>query len=234
MSPRHLLLLPCPLLLASCMIQHNAGPMQYSSKTVDAEGAKTVHVAMHMGAGELRVSDGAASLVRADFAYNVPEWAPNVRYVKNGDEGELTIEQPKSGDTRFGNTHYTWDVQLSNKIPMEVEVHFGAGKAKLDLGSLDLRGVEVHMGVGEVDLDLRGRLKHSYNVTLNGGVGQATVRVPSDAAVYAEAHGGIGSINVKGLRKTGDHWETESWATAENKLRIEAHGGIGEIKILAD
>jgi hypothetical protein len=208
--------------------------MQYDSQTVEAAGAESARVALHMGAGELRVTDGASQLARADFSYNVPDWKPAVRYTKIGTRGDLTIEQPKGAQTHFGNSKYTWELQLSNKIPIELEIHFGAGQAKLDVGSLDLRGVEIHIGVGQVDLDLRGHLKHSYNVALHGGVGEATVRVPSDAGVYAEASGGIGSINVNGLRKIGNHWESESYAKAENKLRLEVHGGIGEIKIIAD
>jgi hypothetical protein len=233
MSGRYLLTVPSLLLLASCNIEHDAGPTQYESRTVEAAGAESVHVSLRMGAGEMRVTDGAQQLARADFSYNVPAWKPEVRYSKSGSSGTLTIEQPK-GSTHFGNTRYTWELQLSNKIPMDLEIHFGAGQAKLDVGSLDLRGVDIDMGVGEVELDLRGRLKHSYNVNIKGGVGQATVRVPSDAGVYAEAHGGIGSINVRGLHKMGDHWESDSYTTAENKLRIEAHGGIGEIRIVAD
>jgi hypothetical protein len=208
--------------------------VQYDSKTIEADGAESAKVALHMGAGEMRVTDGASQLARADFSYNVADWKPIVSYHKSGSRGDLTIEQPKGTSTHFGNSKYNWELQLSNKIPMELEINFGAGQARLDVGSLDLRGLEVHMGVGQVDLDLRGHLKHSYNVALHGGVGEATVRVPSDAGVYAEASGGIGSISVHGLRKMGDHWESESYAKAENKLRLEAHGGIGEIKIIAD
>ena len=234
MSARYLLTLPGALLLASCTIDHSAGPMQYDTKTVDAQNAETVHVALHMGAGDLRVTDGAQQLARADFAYNIPAWKPQVNYTVAAGRGELTIQQPKGSTNRIGNTRYTWDLQLNNKIPIDLEVHFGAGQARLDIGSLDLRGVEVHMGVGEIDLDLRGATRHSYNVAIHGGIGQATVRVPSDGAIYAEASGGIGSINVRGLRKIGDHWESDSYTRSDKKIRIEAHGGIGEIKIVAD
>jgi len=234
MSFRYLVVLASAALLVGCGVEQTAGPVQYDSKSIDAQGAEAVHVALKMGAGELRVNDGATAFARADFAFNVPSWKPVVSYTKSGDRGNLTIEQPKSGNARFGNTKYTWELQLNNKIPLDLEVHFGAGQARLDLGSLDLRGVEVHMGVGQVDLDLRGKLKHSYNVTLNGGVGQATVRLPSDAGVYAEASGGIGTIKVSGLQKRGDHWESESYETAANRMRIQAHGGIGEIRIVAD
>src|SRR5262249_60216497 len=121
---------------------------------------------------------------------------------------------------------YRWDRQLINKLPMESEVPFGGGLARVDIGGLQLGRVDLHRGVGEVDMDLRGRPRHSYDVSINGGIGKATVRVSADAAVYAEAHGGIGSITVHGLRKMGDHWESDSYASAQNRIKIEAHGGI--------
>jgi len=90
------------------------------------------------------------------------------------------------------------------------------------------------MGVGELDVDLRGAPKHSYNVSINGGIGQATVRVSSDTAVWAEAHGGIGGIKVRGLQSESGHWVSPSYDTAANKIRIDVQGGIGQINLIAD
>jgi predicted membrane protein len=83
-------------------------------------------------------------------------------------------------------------------------------------------------------LDLRGALKHSYNVAIHGGIGEATVRVPADAGIYAEAHGGIGGIKVRGLQQEDGHWESPTYDRAENKIRIEIQGGIGQINVIAD
>jgi N-terminal domain of toast_rack, DUF2154 len=157
MSPRYLLLIPGLLLLTSCVEHTAAGPEQYDSKTVDAEGAESARVELHMGAGDLRITDGAQQLARADFTYNVPSWKPEIHYTKSGTRGDLRIEQPKGSNVHLGNTKYRWEVQLNNKVPMELEVHFGAGQARLDIGSLQLRRMDLHMGVGEVDMDLRGR-----------------------------------------------------------------------------
>src|SRR5438105_12565488 len=144
MSSRCVLLLSSALLLTSCVVDHPAGPVQYDSRTIEAGGAESAHVALHMGAGDLRITDGAQQLARADFSYNVPAWKPEVRYTTSGNRGNLIIQQPEHSGTHIGNTRYNWEVQLSNKIPLELEIHFGAGKARLDLGSLQLRGVEVH------------------------------------------------------------------------------------------
>jgi len=150
-------LLPALVGLGGCVIRSDhSGPIEYSSQSVESDSAELVRVNLHMGAGELRVTDGSQKLLRGDFAYNVPSWKPDVRYATVGGKGTLTIKQPSSGETHLGNNKNRWDLQLGNKVPMDLEVHFGAGQARLDLGSLQLRGVEVHMGVGQLDMDLRG------------------------------------------------------------------------------
>jgi hypothetical protein len=236
MKTRYLPPLAALLGLTGCVVDRTpSGPLEYSSENVDLDNSEQVHVDLRMGAGDLRVTDGAQKLLRADFSYNVPSWKPEVRYTRDGNRGSLSISQPGNNHTAtFGKTQYRWDLQLNNKTPLDLAVHFGAGQARLDLGSLLLRGVELDMGVGKLEMDLRGKVRHSYNVSISGGVGEATVHLPADAGIYAEARGGIGSINVRGLRREDDHWVSDSYAQADNKIRVDVHGGIGAIHLVAD
>jgi hypothetical protein len=229
------MLVPALLSLTGCVIDgHHNGPTQYSSENVELDDSELVRVDLNMGAGDLRVTDGSVKLARADFAYGVPSWKPEVRYSRSGKEGRLNISQPGKNHTTFGNMKYSWDLQLNKKVPLDLAVHFGAGQAKLDLSSLDLRGLELNMGVGQLDVDLRGAPKHSYNVSINGGIGEATVRVSADTAVWAEAHGGIGGIKVRGLQQEDGHWVSPSYESSGNKIRIDVQGGIGQINVIAD
>ena len=235
MKSVYLLLAVAVLGLGGCVIDaRHSGPLEYSSESVEADDSDLVRVDLNMGAGDLRVTEGTQKLMRGDFSYNVPSWKPEVRYRRNGKLGTLTVEQPGHQRGNVGDRKYEWDLQLNNKVPLELDVNFGAGKARLDLGSLQLRGVTIEMGVGQLDLDLRGQLKHSYNVSIHGGIGEATVHLPADAGIFAEAQGGIGSINVRGLHKEGGHWVSEAYERAENKIRVDVQGGIGAIHLIAD
>jgi len=231
----YLLMATATLGLEGCIIdaRHN-GPLEYSSESVEADDSDLVRVHLNMGAGDLRVTEGTQKLMRGDFTYNIPSWKPEVQYRRTGKQGTLTVDQPGNQRGGLGNRKYVWDLQLNNKIPVELGVHFGAGNARLDLGSLQLRGVTVEMGVGQLDMDLRGPVKHSYNVSIHGGIGEATVHLPSDAGIYAEAQGGIGSIDVRGLHKDGGRWVNNAYERAEYKIRVDVQGGIGTVKLIAD
>jgi hypothetical protein len=222
------------LSLSGCVVSTDArGPMQYESRAIDRDASGQVRVNLDMGAGDLKVSSGTQKLLQAYFNYNVPDLKPEVHYSTAGGIGDLRVEQP-SHHTHIGNMKYEWDLRMSDQVPLDVHVNFGAGQAQLDMGSLDLRNLEVDMGVGQLQMDLRGNPKHDYNVRVSGGVGEATVRLPVNVGIEARASGGIGDISVRGLRKDGGHWVNDAYNAPGVKIHVDVQGGIGSIKLIAE
>jgi hypothetical protein len=198
-----------------------------------AAKAERVRVEIEMAAGKLDVQGGAAGLLDAGFTYNVPVFKPEVRYDDTSFRGKLTLRQGGSHTGSLGNLVNEWNLKLGDGIPLELIVHCGAGENRLDLRELTLRRVEVHMGAGQVDLDLRGKPQRDFEAQVHGGVGQATVLVPEDTGVVAEASGGIGSVHVSGMRKDGGQWVNDAYGKSKTTIRLEVRGGIGEINIRA-
>jgi predicted membrane protein len=211
-----------------------SGPVQYDSAALEKDRSELVRVNLAMGAGSLKVGSGTQKLLQAYFTYNVPSFKPEVVYTPSGGTADLTVRQPSGNHAHFGNTKNEWDLRFNQDVPLEITTNFGAGDAQLDLGSLALRSVSVQMGVGQLQMDLRGNPKHDYAVDIHGGVGEATVRLPSNVGLYLEAAGGIGAVDVKGLRKENGHWVNDAYAQPGVKVRVDVHGGIGEIKVIAE
>ncbi len=233
MLARSALLAAGALCMCGCVIE-TPGPTQHDFRTVELDKSETLRVNLRMGAGNLRVGSGTQKMMRADFTYNVPSWKPYVRYSSTAGRGDLTIEQPGTSHTHFGHTRYEWDVRLTRDVPVDLRVNFGAGDAELDVGSLALRSVEVDMGVGKLQLDLRGNLKRNCEVRIRGGVGEATVRLPADVGVYAEAEGGIGEIKTTGLRREGRIYTNDAYQNSKATIRLDIRGGVGAIRLISD
>lgn len=221
------------LCLCGCVVE-STGPTQHDFRTIDMDSSERLTVDLRMGAGNLRVDSGTQKLARADFSYNVPSWKPYVHYSSTAGHGNLSIEQPGTSHSHLGRTKYEWDVRLNRDIATDVRVHFGAGHANLNLGALSLRSVEVEMGVGKLDLDLRGSPKRSYDVSIRGGIGEATVRVPSGVGVYGEAEGGIGEIKTTGLRQEGRRYFNSAYEHSKVSIHLDIRGGIGAIRVISE
>lgn len=225
--------LAAALLLTGCVqiSRTPTGPLRNEPISVDLGGAERADVELDMGAGELTVRGGAEKLMQGNFEYNVPERQPRVHTSTNGSHTTLTIKEPEHLHLA-GNQHYAWNLSFNDKVLYDFALNCGAGQAKLHLGDLNLRSVTVHIGVGQVDLDLEGHPTRDYDVNISGGIGQATIRLPQDVGIRAEAHGGIGSLDVTGIQRRGDHYENSLYDNAKANIRLKVDGGIGQIRII--
>jgi hypothetical protein len=206
------------------------GPLRTETRSIDLDNSELVRAELKMGAGELHVQGGSAKLMEAEFSFNRPGMRPIVQYHSSGFRGNLVVEEPSV----HGNVHsnYRWDLRFNDDKPLDLIVHFGAGDGRLDVGVLRLRSLEIHMGVGELRVDLRGMPRNDYDVSIHGGVGEATVYLPEAVGVVAEAHGGIGGINARGLEKHEGRYVNELYGHAKTTIRLDVHGGIGAINLV--
>jgi len=218
------------LALVGCRVDWEPdGPPRTESRSVELDKSELVHVRLRMGAGEMRVNGGATNLMDAEFHYSRPSLKPEVRYDPSSFRGNLTVEEPRHA--HYGGD-YRWDLRFNNDKPMDLDVEFGAGEGRLDLGSLALRDVEVHMGVGRLQMDLRGTPKSDYTVNVHGGVGEATIYLPSGVGVVADAKGGIGGINASHLENRDGRYVNTEYGHSKVTVRLNVHGGIGAINLV--
>lgn len=222
------------LLLCACEIDTGRrGPVTTETRDIDLGNAEKARVELDMNVGELRVSGGASKLMEGNFRY-VDPYKPEIRYEPSSLRANIIIQQTSHGARSTRGDTYKWDLRLNDSVPMEMVINFGVGQAQLDLGSLNLRSLDVHMGVGQVRLDLRGTPKQDYDVNIRGGVGEATVYLPSDAGIIAKASGGIGGIKVRGLEKRDGNYVNQAYGTAKTTIHLDIAGGVGAINIIAD
>jgi len=218
-------------MLAGCSDRIRIGEPVHETKVLELDKSEMTRVELKMGAGELRVTGNSPKLLEADFDYNSPGWKPEVEYHSTGVRGDIQISNSASA-APHGESK--WNLRFNDSVLMDLVVKMGAGEAHLNLGSLNLRSVAFNLGAGEVDVDLRGDPKRSYDVQINGGVGQATVHLPSSVAISATAVGGIGEVNVRGLEKRGGRWINPLHENAPVAIRLDVKGGVGQIDLVAE
>ena len=220
------------LLLTACEFDNTVtGPVKDQTISLDLNNAQRASVEFDMNAGEMTVRGGGSKLLLGHIEYNVPQWQPQVTDNNDGQTANVVIRQPSTGHAG-GNHRNRWDLELSNNILLDLKLRCGAGRARLELGDLALNDVSVQMGAGQVDIDLSGHPTRSYSVNVAGGVGQATIRLPHGVGIRAQAHGGLGSINVEGLTKHGDYYSNDLYGNSKVNVLVQVEGGIGEIKLV--
>jgi hypothetical protein len=223
------ILLLAATLLAAC---GQAGERQTVTETVALAAADDAAVELRMGAGNLMVSGGAATLMEGTFTFSVKEWEPEVTYEVTGGTGQLLVAQPALANIgTSADAENSWNVQLNDGVPMTLDVGLGAGESNLDLSGLNLQAVELQTGAGAVELDLGGAFEEPVDVAIRGGVGKLTVLLPTDVGVLVNVDQGIGAVNTEGLSNDGAALVNEAYRTSGATLTLDIEAGIGEINL---
>jgi hypothetical protein len=235
MEKRNLLLLlglAFGLLFITGCIEEPVGEMQIDPQSVELGKAKNVDVDLHIGVGHLRIAGGAKKLLEGEFVYNVARWKPEVKYEVFGENGKLTVRQPEShGAPMGGRVKNEWNLNFTEKTPLNLRVELGVGKSELELGSLNLKQLNVQTGVGECTLDLSGEWKQDLQADIDGGIGQVTLRLPAQVGVQVDAEKGIGSIHARDFQKAGNSYRNEAYGKSKVTLYFRIKAGIGEIRL---
>jgi len=108
-------------------------------------------------------------------------------------------------------------------------LQLGAGESDLDLDSLTLAALDLSMGAGENTVDLTGNYGRDLAANIEGGVGEATVRLPGEVGVRVDAEGGLVEINTEGLLREGEAYVNDAFGDSEVTLDIDIRGGVGQI-----
>lgn len=207
------------------------GELVEDTHTVQLGAAESVELELDMGAGELVLYGGADDLMEGYFRYNVERWQPEIDYYISDRKGILEIQQGKSSGIPVGNTRNKWDISLSNDVPIDINIDFGAGKGKLDFRGLKLKSLDIEMGVGSLKVDLSDEWTQNLDVDIEGGIGSATVYLPEDIGVRVNVEKGIGSVNARGLTKSGHFYTNDAYGKTDVSIELNIEAGIGSIDL---
>lgn len=210
------------------------GPETTVSSEIPVGSAKSVKVDLEMGAGSLNLDSAtrSADLFSGNFTYNVPAWEPKIAY--NDSTGSLTVHQSnmdaivKGSNTTMKNQ---WDLHLNSGVPTSLRAQMGAGESVLRLGGLALTDLNVSTGAARLTVDLTGKWTQSLQATIDGGVGETTIIVPSDTGVRITAQGGLGNIKYDGLSHDGKVYTNAAYGKSATTLDISVQVGVGTINL---
>jgi len=113
----------------------------------------------------------------------------------------------------------------------QMTVRTGASRLELEgIGNVTPERVVVQGGAGDITLDLTGDWRRSADVEITAGVGQLTLRVPSDVSVRIDVDG-LATINNDGLEKLGDDYVSDAYGETDTEINVSITTGIGNIRL---
>ncbi len=128
-----------------------------------------------------------------------------------------------------------WDIALTPNIPLNLDLHSGAGRSIFDLSGLNITGLNVASGAGEVTVNLP---KGQYSARISGGVGRTSLTVPPSSDIDLTVSSGAGEVNLiigdgaaVNARISGGVGACNVSVPSGAAVRLEGRTGIGAINV---
>jgi len=132
----------------------SAGRLESETVEVDAKGAENIDVSIEFGAGEiLMVPADIKSAAVFDVEYTPRRFDFDVDYEVKRGTGYLLAESIVRRKTDVDTEDNRWEVTMSTRYPMVMELEMGACDAELDLGGIQLEGLKIEVGAASARLD---------------------------------------------------------------------------------
>lgn len=219
------------------------------------DDAKSAQVHIDSSIGELTIStlDSASNLI-AGTIHSVERETILESYEMDGDEIDYALHSEWVGSPinleKAPNTRFSWDLALTDEIPLDLKISLSVGESVLDLSELDVSALDLSIGVGETTVTLP---VGAYQAKVNGGVGQTSIEIPTEGQIQLKVDGGVGEIVIylpedmaakinvdrgvaglsvpAGFDKNKDTYTSSGFDDAENYVEIDIDQGVGNIVI---
>lgn len=200
---------------------------QFARHTVPAGEADQVLARIEMHVGVLRISGGASDLLDGAFRYTT-DLEPILNYEEANGSGKVTVCQSSASGQHLNRGRNEWDIALSNRVPLDLEIVHATGKSTYNLSALALRNVSIDQSTGESTLTIAGRQDNLRQVRIEGATGSIGVQLTGQFAALAtvdvSASAGSLDVDLRGI------WEcdcTVRLQAATGSIRVRLPEAVG-------
>lgn len=126
-----------------------------------------------------------------------------------------------------------WELDLTGKVPIDLEINTGVGKSTIDLTGIQLTELNIDAGVGETIVYLPE--SEGYHAGVSGGVGRLIVYLPPNLNVRIQLDHGLGNTSISGdYIQSGGSYYSPGFDDSGVQVDLFVDGGVGEVRIIQD
>ena len=223
-------------------------------KNIPLGKAKEIKTEIAFTVGELYINASSDQLSEGTYRFNIEKWRPEISYTEENQTGYLNIKTIDERTDRNYNDkdNSTWNLSLNKKVRNDLTIKILAGKGRIDLQDCNLKRLECSMAAGDININLRntsvpdmifkggagtadfdfsGKWNNDLNASIKGGVGDASLKLPSQTGVKITIHGFLGEKNTPGFRKENGSYTNAMYGKTKETLYIDVTGGIGNVTL---
>jgi hypothetical protein len=199
--------------------------------TIPLEGAGRARLKVRHGAGRLSIQSGTQA---GDLAEGYFGGGLDYRTRRSGDDLDVEMSvPPQFFPFAWGpGFNLDWNFQLTQDIPINLNVEGGANDANIDLSNLQVEDLTLKSGASSTQITMPANAGMTHT-RIETGAASVKVRVPDGVAARIRAQGGLASIQIDTARfpQQGELYKSIDYEAAANRIDFDIQLGVGSVQI---
>ncbi|MCC6299055.1 MAG: hypothetical protein IT314_07135 [Anaerolineales bacterium] len=197
--------------------------------SIPLQSAKRVDFEFAHGVGQIQISGGAptGTAIVGSSAVGM-----NAESRLDGDRLKVEVSAGPSVIPFIGPSSGVWRYQITQEVPIALDVSGGASSFDIDLQDTLATQIEISTGASRVNLTMPARGASVLDV--DAGAASINIRVPDSVAARIRFEGGLNNINVDTTRfpeLDAGRYQSPNYETAADRAEINFEGGLGSVTI---
>jgi hypothetical protein len=194
-------------------------------KTDIDPAASSVNLAVHYGAGDLKMSSTSSGQIINNIKTTELSDPKVTKSLDNNIESIL-IEKNEAEFGPGGINQDSWDIMLPKKIPYSISLNYGAANADIDLSGLMVDTININSGAASTDIIFAA---YPTKATIDTGASSVNLKFPKNIGVIIKFSGGLASSDFRGFVKNGDTYYSSNYDSAKDNIEVEIHAGASSV-----
>lgn len=197
--------------------------------SIALQSAKRVEFDFSHGAGKIQISGGAPAGTALVGSSAV---GMNTQSRMDGDRLKVDVSAGPSVIPFIGPATGVWRYQLTQEVPVTLDVSAGASGLDIDLKDVQATRIDLSTGASAVNLTMPARGASLLDVS--AGAASINIRVPDAVAARIRFEGGMTNMDVDTARfpqVDSGMYQSPDFDSAANRAEINIDGGLGSVTI---
>lgn len=178
------------------------------------------------GAGDLKIDHGSDfSFLSADVQTTDTN-DPILDVVRTSKEVEVSLERSSAKGIPWGQSNEAWDVHLTGKIPITLDIDYGATDAEIDMRKLKVSRLYIDGGVTDAKV-IFGEYPTIGDIDV--GVTSIDLYFPESAGVIIRVDGGILDINFDEFYQNDKTYFSKDYEKKSYTIELDISAGVTDL-----
>lgn len=188
---------------------------------------KNAKVIINTGAVELNLKENSDFLIKGDLASSYSKPSLNTSFF--GETATVNLKNDKFKKSVRGKNIF--NVELSNKIPIDLIINAGASSINLDLSKINLNDLDLNTGASSMNITL-GKVTNDAKLNIDTGASSVNIKAPKSLGIRVITKTGLTSKNFNGYTKIDNQtFESPDYNLATEKITLTISAGASSISI---